>query len=63
MTRLGECFADTLVECVEYVHQKDLTADEVAQLILDELEDWMAYHMSNANAAEAIRHALGERVS
>ena len=29
----------------------------------DELEDWMAYHASMTNAADAIRHALRERVS
>jgi hypothetical protein len=32
-------------------------------LIIDELEDWMAYHASMTNAAELVRHALRERVS
>ena len=63
LSYLGEHFADTLVECVEYVHQQQITADDVAKLVLDELEDWMAYHIANANAAESIRHAIRERVS
>ena len=63
LTRLGEHFADTLVECLDYVHTKDIAADDIAKLIIDELEDWMAYHASMTNAAESVRHALRERVS
>ena len=61
--RLSEYFADTLVECTDYVHDGTLTADDVAQMIFDELEDWMAYHGSMVNAADAIRNALRQRVS
>ena len=61
--RLGEYFADTLVECTDYVHDGTLTAEDVAKMIFDELEDWMAYHASMTNAADAIRNALRERVS
>jgi hypothetical protein len=61
--RLGEYFADTLVECTDYVHDGTLTAEDVAKIIFDELEDWTAYHASMTNAADAIRHALRERVS
>ena len=32
LSYLGEHFADTLVECVEYVHQQQITADDVAKL-------------------------------
>ena len=60
---LGEYFADTLVECTYYVHDGTLTAEDVANMIFDELEDWMAYHASMTNAADAIRNALRERVS
>jgi hypothetical protein len=60
---LGEHFSETLVTCVDYVHSKDVTPEDVAKVIVDELEDWLAYHASMTNAAEAIRHALRERVS
>lgn len=63
LKRLGEYFADTLVQCLDYVHTKDITPDDIAKLIIDELEDWMAYHASMTNAAESVRHALRERVS
>jgi len=63
LTRLGECFADTLVECLDYIHTKDISPDDIAKLIIDELEDWMAYHASMTNAADSVRHALRERVS
>jgi hypothetical protein len=63
LKRLGEHFADTLVECLDYVHTKDISPDDIAKLIIDELEDWMAYHASMTNAAELVRHALRERVS
>lgn len=61
--RLSEYFADTLVECTDYVHDGTLVAEDVAKMIFDELEDWMAYHGSMVNAADAIRNALRERVS
>ena len=61
--RLSEYFADTLVECTDYVHDGTITAEDVAKMIFDELEDWMAYHGSMVNAADAIRNALRERVS
>ena len=61
--RLSEYFADTLVECTDYVHDGTLAAEDVAKMIFDELEDWMAYHGSMVNAADAIRNALRERVS
>jgi hypothetical protein len=60
---LGQYFADTLVECTDYVHDGTITAEDVAKIIFDELEDWTAYHVSMSNAADAIRHALRERVS
>ena len=63
ITGLGQYFADTLVECTDYVHDGTLTAEDVAKMIFDELEDWMAYHGSMVNAADAIRNALRERVS
>ena len=63
LKRLGEHFADTLVECLDYVHTKGITPDDIAKLIIDELEDWMAYHASMTNAADSVRHALRERVS
>ncbi len=63
LKQLGERFADTLVECLEYVHTKNITPDDIAKSIIDELEDWMAYHASMTNAAESVRHALRERVS
>jgi len=61
--RLSEYFADTLIECTDYVHDGTITADDVAKMIFDELEDWMAYHGSMVNAADAIRNALRQRVS
>lgn len=63
IAKIGEYFADTLVECTEYVHDGTLTAEDVACIIFDELEDWTAYHASMTNAAEAIKYALGKRVS
>jgi len=63
LKRLGEHFADTLFECLDYVHTKDISPDDIAKLIIDELEDWMAYHASLTNAAELVRHAIRERVS
>jgi hypothetical protein len=63
ITGLGQYFADTLVECTDYVHDGTITAEDVAKMIFDELEDWMAYHASLTNAADAIRNALRERVS
>ena len=63
ITGLGQYFADTLVECTDYVHAGTITAEDVAKMIFDELEDWMAYHASMTNAADAIRNALRERVS
>ena len=63
LKRLGEHFADTLVECLDYVHTKDIAPDDIAKLIIDELEDWMAYHASMTNAADSVRNALRERVS
>jgi hypothetical protein len=41
ITGLGQYFADTLVECTDYVHDGTLTAEDVAKMIFDELEDWM----------------------
>jgi hypothetical protein len=43
--------------------QRTLAPDDIAKLIIDELEDWMAYHASMTNAADSVRHALRERVS
>lgn len=63
LTRLGECLSDTLVMCLDYVHTKDVTPEDVAKVIIDELEDWMNYYGSMNNAAEAIRNAIRERVS
>ena len=63
LKRLGENFSETLIQCLDYVHTKDIGPDDIAKLIIDELEDWLAYHASMTNAAEAIRHALRERVS
>lgn len=63
LKRLGEHFADTLVECLDYVHTKDISPVDIAKLIIDELEDWMLYHASMTNAAESVRDALRERVS
>ena len=63
LARIGENFSDTLVTCIDYVHTKDVTPEDVAKVIVDELDDWLAYHASMTNAAEAIRHALRERVS
>ena len=61
--RLSEYFADTLVECIDYVHDGQLTAEDVASLLLDELENWMAYHTEMTNAATAIRYVIQQRVS
>jgi len=63
ITNLGQYFADTLVECTDYVHDGTIAAEDVAKMIFDELEDWMAYHASMTNSADAIRNALRERVS
>jgi hypothetical protein len=52
-----------LGECLDYVHTKDISPDDIAKLIIDELEDWMAYHASMTNAADSVRNALRERVS
>ena len=51
------------VSTLDYVHTKEITPDDIAKLIIDELEDWMAYHASMTNAAESVRYALRERVS
>jgi len=48
---------------LDYVHTKDIAPDDIAKLIIDELEDWMAYHASMTNAADSVRNALRERVS
>ena len=63
LAAIGEHFSDTLVTCIDYVHTKDVTPEDVAKVIVDELDDWLAYHASMTTAAEAIRHALRERVS
>lgn len=63
LSQLGEYFAEALVQCIDYVHTKDITPEDIAQLIFDELEDWLTYHASMTNAAEAIQDALRERVS
>lgn len=63
LNRLGEHFADILVECLDYVHTKEITPEDIATLIIDELEDWMAYHASMTNAADAVRNALRQRIS
>ena len=63
LNRLGENFADILVECLDYVHTKEITPEDIATLIIDELEDWMAYHASMTNAADAVRNALRQRIS
>jgi hypothetical protein len=63
LSRLGEHFADILVECLDYVHTKEITPEDIATLIIDELEDWMAYHASMTNAADAVRNALRQRIS
>lgn len=63
LATLGEHFSDTLVTCIDYIHTKDVSPEDVAKVIVDELDDWLAYHASMTNAAEAIRHALRERVS
>jgi hypothetical protein len=63
LKRISRHFADTLVECLDYVHTKDISPDDIAKLIIDELEDWMAYLASMTNAADSVRNALRERVS
>ena len=63
LAAIGEHFSDTLVTCIDYVHTKDVTPEDVVRVIVDELDDWLAYHASMTTAAEAIRHALRERVS
>ena len=61
--QLGERLSDVLVECTDYIHDDVLTAADVANLIFNELEDWMIYYGSMTTAADAIRNALRERVS
>ena len=63
LQRIGEDFADTLVTCVDYVHTGTITASDVADRFIAELEDWIAYHSQMTTAADAIRSALTERVS
>ena len=63
LAKIGEYFSETLMTCVDYVHTKDVTPEDVAKVIVDELDDWLAYYASMTNAAEAIQHALRERVS
>ena len=67
LQRIGEDFADTLTTCVDYVHTGTITASDVADRFIAELEDWIAreiaYHSQMTTAADAIRSALTERVS
>ena len=63
LQRIGEDFADTLVTCVDYVHTGTITASDVADRLLVELEDWITYYSQMTTAADAIRSALVKRVS
>ena len=60
---IGEDFAETLTTCVDYVHTGTITASDVADRFIAELEDWLAYYSQMTTAADAIRSALKERVS
>jgi hypothetical protein len=48
---------------LDYIHTGTITASDVADRLLAELEDWIAYHSQMTTAADAIRSALTERVS
>lgn len=56
--RLQEYMADFFAEVPE-----DYDPQIVADVIVEELESWINYHQQNVNAYEAVRTALGERVS
>jgi hypothetical protein len=56
--RVRDYFADTLSECTE----DDITPLEVAEIFIEELNDWSRYHKNQYDNYEAIRAALGERV-
>ena len=60
---IGEDFADTLITCADYIQTGTITASDVADRFIAELEDWIAYHSQMTTAADAIRSALTERVS
>jgi hypothetical protein len=56
--RLKGFFGDTLAECNE-----DYNPQDVADAFVEELESWIDYHKTCANAYELIRTALSKRVS
>jgi hypothetical protein len=56
--RLQEYMSDFFSEVPEGYDPKD-----VADVIISELESWIDYHQQNINAYEAVRTALGERIS
>lgn len=56
--RLQCFFADALAECSENYNPQD-----VADAFVEELESWIDYHKTCANAYELVRTALSKRVS
>ena len=60
---IGEDFADTLITCADYIQTGTITASDVADRLLVELEDWITYYSQMTTAADAIRSALVKRVS
>jgi len=60
---IGEDFAETLITCADYVQTGTITASDVADRLLAELEDWISYYSQMTTAADAIRSALVKRVS
>ena len=60
---IGEDFAETLITCADYIQTGTITASDVADRLLVELEDWITYYSQMTTAADAIRSALVKRVS
>jgi hypothetical protein len=63
LERIGEDFAETLFTCVDAIQIGAITASDVADRFLVELEDWLSYYSQMTTAADAIRSALTKRVS
>lgn len=61
--KLAEYWDEILSDMAEEILQNQITPAEVADLMVKSLDDWLDYFKQQANIYEAIKDALGRRVS
>lgn len=64
LQRTKEAVAETLDDLSNLVlESKELSVDEAADLVLNELDEWTTYYKSRFEFYENLKSAIGKRIS